>query len=124
MSMEILPDKKTGIPRLIAATGYSWQGLRHAVRYEEAVRLEVIAFFFLLPLALYLGEDAIERVLLVGVLVLVIIVELFNTAIEAIVDRIGVEYHELAGLAKDLGSACVLISLCLTVFVWGMLLLQ
>jgi len=118
-----LPPKKTGIPRLIAATGYSMQGLRYAFRNEEAVRWEMIAFLILAPTALLLGEGAVEKVLLFGCLVLVIVVELLNTAIEAVVDRVGQDFHELSGVAKDLGSACVLISLCLTVFVWGMLLL-
>ena len=119
-----LPPPKKGLARLMAATGYSADGLRAALKNEEAVRLEFAAFAVLAPLGLWLGETTVEKVLLVACLVLVLLVELLNTAIEAVVDRIGPDYHELSKKAKDTGSAAVLISLCLVVFTWGMLLLS
>ena len=114
---------KKGIARLIAATGYSIAGFKAAYKNEEAFRLELFAFIVLAPVALFLGESDIEKVLLLGSLVLVLVAELFNSAIEAVVDRSGDEYHELAGRAKDLGSAAVLVCLLLVLFVWGLLLL-
>ncbi len=114
---------KKGIARLIAATGYSIAGFKAAYKNEEAFRLELFAFFVLTPVALFLGESNIEKVLLLGSLALVLVVELINSAIEAVVDRGGEEDHELAGRAKDLGSAAVLLCLLLVLFVWGVLLL-
>ncbi len=118
-----LPPKKTGLARLIAATGYSMAGFKAAFQNEEAFRLEFFGFLVLAPLALWLGESRVDKVLLIGSLLLVLLVETINSAIEAVVDRGGSEYNELAGRAKDMGSAAVLICLVLTVFVWGMLLL-
>ena len=120
---KLLPHPKTGIARLIAATRYSIAGIKWAFANEEAFRIEAALFIILTPIGLWLGENNVERVMLVGVLVLVVLVELLNTAIEALVDRVGLEYHELSGAAKDIGSATVLISLGLVLFVWGMLLL-
>lgn len=117
------PPPKKGLARLIAATGYSMAGLLAAFRNEEAVRLEVLTFLVLAPLGIWLGETAVEQVLLVGSLVFVIVVELLNTCIETVVDRFGREYHELSRTAKDIGSAAVLVSLGLVVFTWGLLLL-
>ena len=114
---------KKGIARLIAATGYSIAGFKAAYKYEEAGRLELFAFFVLAPVALFLGESNVEKVLLLGSLVLVMVAELINSAIEAVVDRVGEEDHELAGRAKDLGSAAVLLCMLLVLFVWGLLLL-
>ena len=114
---------KKGIARLIAATGYSIAGFKAAYKNEEAFRLEVLAFIVLAPVALFLGESDVDRVLLLGSLALVLIAELLNSAIEAAVDRGGVEYSELAGRAKDMGSAAVLVCLLLALFVWGLLLL-
>ena len=114
---------KKGIARLIAATGYSIAGFKAAYKNEEAFRLELFAFFVLTPVALFLGESNIEKVLLLGSLALVLVVELINSAIEAVVDRGGEEDHELAGRAKDMGSAAVLLCLLLVLFVWGLLLL-
>ena len=116
-------SRKKGIARLIAATGYSIAGFKAAYKNEEAFRLELFAFVVLAPVALFLGESDIEKVLLLGSLVLVLVAELFNSAIEAVVDRSGDEYHELAGRAKDLGSAAVLVCLLLVLLVWGLLLL-
>ena len=114
---------KKGIARLIAATGYSIAGFKAAYKNEEAFRLEVLAFIVLAPVALFLGESDVDRVLLLGSLALVLVAELLNSAIEAAVDRGGVEYSELAGRAKDMGSAAVLVCLLLALFVWGLLLL-
>ena len=116
-------SRKKGIARLIAATGYSIAGFKAAYKNEEAFRIELFAFIVLAPVALFLGESDIEKVLLLGSLVLVLVAELFNSAIEAVVDRSGDEYHELAGRAKDMGSAAVLLCLILVLFVWGLLLL-
>jgi len=106
------------------ATKWSLAGLKAAWQYEQAFRIEIIASLFIVPLALYLGEGAIEQVLMLGAWLLVIIVELLNSAIEATVDRISTEHHELSGRAKDLASAAVL--LCNTTFVgtWAILLLN
>lgn len=114
---------KKGIARLIAATRYSIAGFKAAYKNEEAFRLDVLAFIVLAPVALFLGESDVDRVLLLGSLVLVLVAELLNSAIEAAVDRGGDEYSELAGRAKDMGSAAVLVSLLLVLFVWGLLLL-
>jgi diacylglycerol kinase (ATP) len=104
------------------ATRNSWGGLKGAWREEEAFRQEIVAGFVLVPLALWLGENGIERALLVGSLLVVVIVELVNSSIEATVDRIGPERHTLSGLAKDLGSAAVAVSLLLVVVVWALVL--
>ncbi len=117
------PPAKKGLARLIAAAGYSAAGIRAAFKSEEAVRMEIAAFIVMAPLGLWLGDGAIEKVLLVSCLVFVIVVELLNTAVEAVVDRFGGDYHELSRVAKDIGSAAVFISLGLVIFIWAMLLL-
>lgn len=117
------PARKTGIPRLIAAAGYSAAGLRAAFEQEEAIRMEVAAFVVLAPLALWLGNSDVERVLLIGSVVVVILVELLNTAIENAVDRVGSDYHELSRVAKDIGSAAVMIAMLLVLFTWSVLLM-
>lgn len=117
------PARKTGIPRLIAAAGYSVAGLRAAFEQEEAIRMETAAFVILAPLALWLGSSDVERVLLIGSLVLVILVELLNTAIENAIDRVGSDYHELSRVAKDIGSAAVMITMLLVLFTWSLLLI-
>ena len=119
---EINKPPHRGLHHVLMATLYSWRGLRAAVRYEEAFRLELIAVLFLAPLALWLGQSGVERALLLGSLLLVLIVELVNSAIEAVVDRIGVEHHELSGRAKDIGSAAVFLSLLFVATVWGFIL--
>ncbi len=122
-SSEQVSAPKRGIPRLLAATRYSWAGLKAVFVSEEAFRLEVYCFLFMAPLGLYLGEDSVEKVLLLGSIALLLIVELLNTAIEAVINRIGTEFHELSKLAKDIGSACVLIAIGLVIFTWSMILL-
>lgn len=113
---------KTGLRRLLNAIGYSWAGLCAAYKHESAFRQELWLGLILVPLGLYLGETAIERVLLVGALLLVLIVELLNSAIEASVDRISLEHHLLIKRAKDMGSAAVLLALLNVVLVWVLLL--
>ncbi|WP_435105016.1 diacylglycerol kinase [Arhodomonas sp. AD133] len=98
------------------------RGLRGAWRHESAFRQEVCASLLVLPLAVWLGEDAVQVVLLGASWLLVLITELLNTAVEAVVDRVGEEPHHLAGMAKDVGSAAVFMSLVLATFVWGVLL--
>lgn len=118
-----IPPKRNGIPRLIAATRYSFAGLRSAFATEEAFRLEVFVLIIATPLALYFGQTPIERILLIGSIMLLLIVELLNTAVEAVVDRIGSEYHELSRQAKDIGSAAVFIGMVLVALVWGLILI-
>lgn len=118
MNAPIPVAKNAGIKRLIKATGYSFKGLCYAFRSEAAFRQESMAAAVLIPLALWLDVSPAERILLVMAVVLVLVVELLNTAIEAVVDRVGVEYHLLAGAAKDTGSAAVFLSLLLCVFTW------
>ncbi|MDR0780465.1 MAG: diacylglycerol kinase [Pseudomonadales bacterium] len=112
-----------GLRRICSAMGYSLQGLRSCWRNEAAFRQELLAAVVLLPLGLYLGESGAQKALLVGALMLVLIVEVLNSSIEAVVDRIGHEYHDLSGLAKDLGSAAVMLSLLNVALVWGLVLL-
>ena len=118
------PEGHTGIKRLINATRYSWQGFKAAYHHEEAFRQEIILAIVTLPLGLYLGDNGVERALLIGVILLILIVELLNTGIEAITDRVSTEHHELAGRAKDIGSAAVLLSLVNAAVVWGFVLLN
>ena len=120
--MPKVPVSKTGIARLIAATGYSAAGLRAVFRSEEAFRLEVYALLVLAPLGLWLGKGGVEKSLLVGSLVFVLLMELLNTAIEVVIDRISPDYSDLSGRAKDIGSACVLIAMGQVVMVWGLML--
>lgn len=108
----------TGFQRIVKATGYSLKGLSYAFRHEAAFRQEAVAALVLIPLALLLEVSAVERILLVMAVLLVLVVELLNTGIEAVVDRVGVEYHLLAGVAKDMGSAAVFLSLLFCVFTW------
>jgi len=109
----------TGIRRIFRATRFSAQGLAHAVKNEAAFRQELVLTVLLAPAAWWLGETTIERALLIGVCLLLLIVELLNSAIEAAIDRHGDEYHDLSGQAKDMGSAAVFISLLLVALVWG-----
>jgi diacylglycerol kinase (ATP) len=113
----------TGLQRIVNATRYSLAGLAAAARHEAAFRQELALAAVMVPLGLWLGADAVERVLLVGSVLLVLVVELLNSAIEAVVDRVSLENHELAKRAKDYGSAAVMVALGLVGAVWLLLLL-
>lgn len=112
-----------GPARMLKATKWSLQGLRAAWLHESSFRLEVCLFVVLAPLGWWLGQDGLERALLVGCLMLVLVVELLNSAIEAVIGRYGDEHHELAGRAKDMGSAAVFVAMLNVLVVWGALLL-
>ncbi len=113
---------KTGLRRVWNAFHYSRAGLHAAYRHEDAFRQEVLLALVLVPLAIWLGEGAVERALLIGCVLLVLIVELINSAIEATVDRISLDRHPLAKRAKDIGSAAVMIALLNAVLVWALVL--
>ena len=124
MSDPVSPYKgKTGLARIVNAAGYSWAGLTAAFRHEDAFRQESVLALLLIPLALYLGETGIERALMIGAVLGVLIVELLNSALEAAVDRISLERHLLIKRAKDMGSAAVMIALVNVVAVWALVLL-
>jgi diacylglycerol kinase (ATP) len=115
-------DKMKGVERLLRAFGSSGKGLAGAFREEAAFRQELLFACIALPLALWLGHSGVERALLAAPVLLILIVELLNSAIEATVDRISLERHVLAGLAKDIGSAAVLMSFILLGTVWLLVL--
>lgn len=115
-------EKNKGFNRLWKALGYSGKGLVGVWKTEAAFRQEVMLAAVLIPLALWLDISPVERVLLLSSVMLVLIVELMNSAIEAVVDRIGLERHPLSGKAKDQGSAAVLLSLCVVALTWGIIL--
>lgn len=117
-----MANNTTGFTRIIKAAGYSWKGVRAAWINEAAFRQEAVAVILAIAIACWLDVDAITRVLLIGSVALVMIVEILNSAIEAVVDRIGTEMHELSGRAKDMGSAAVLMSILLALATWGLLL--
>jgi diacylglycerol kinase (ATP) len=111
----------TGVRRIVNATFFSLAGLRAAWQHEAAFRQEVMLAAVLIPTGMWLGRTAVERALLIGSCLLVLVVELLNSGIEAIVDRVGLEPHRLSGQAKDLGSAAVFVSLTLVLVVWGLI---
>jgi diacylglycerol kinase (ATP) len=111
-------QKNKGFKRLLLAGVYALNGIRAALRYEAAFRQEALLALVMLPLAFWLDVSRVERVLLIGVTLLVLIVELLNSALEAIVDRVGTDYNLLSGRAKDMGSGAVLLALLLWIYVW------
>ncbi|HCO11042.1 MAG TPA: diacylglycerol kinase [Gammaproteobacteria bacterium] len=117
-----VPAKKKGLARIWAATVYSAEGLRACFRSEEAFRIESILSVFLIPLAFILGETALETTMLLFPIVLVLLVELLNSAVEAVVDRVSLDYHELSKKAKDIASGAVFISLMTFLLIWSVLL--
>lgn len=117
-----MPAKKKGLARIWAATVYSAEGLRACFRSEEAFRIESILSVFLIPLAVILGETALETAMLLFSIVLVLLVELLNSAIEAVVDRVSLDYHELSKKAKDIASGAVFVSLMTFLLIWSVLL--
>ena len=114
------PDN-IGIRRILRATKFSAQGLAQAWQHEAAFRQELVLVLLLVPVAAWLGQTALERAVLIGCCLIVLIVELINSAIEAAIDRHGDEHHELSGRAKDMGSAAVFVSLFLVAVVWGLI---
>ena len=115
---------KTGLRRLWNAFGYSFAGFRAAYKHEDAFRQEVLLAFILIPLAFWLPAGILGKALMVSSVLLVIIVELLNSAIEATVDRISLENHDLAKRAKDIGSSAVLVSLINVIVTWGLVWYQ
>ncbi|WP_337061483.1 diacylglycerol kinase [Serratia marcescens] len=119
-----MANQATGLTRIIKAAGYSYKGLSAAWQHEAAFRQELVVTLLAIILAVWLDVGAIARILLIGSVALVMIVEILNSAIEAVVDRIGSEHHELSGRAKDMGSAAVSLAIALALFVWGAVLWQ
>ncbi|RPH26729.1 diacylglycerol kinase [Buttiauxella warmboldiae] len=119
-----MASSTTGFTRIIKAAGYSWKGIKAAWLNEAAFRQEGVCAVIAIAIACWLDVDPITRILLIGSVVLVMIVEILNSAIEALVDRVGTDYHELSGRAKDMGSAAVLIAILLAVVTWITLLWQ
>ncbi|MDX7988380.1 diacylglycerol kinase [Xenorhabdus sp. 12] len=117
-----MANQSTGLTRIIKAAGYSAKGIKAAWQNEAAFRQESVAAITGIIIAFSLDFGVIERILLISSVILVVIVEILNSAIEAIVDRIGSEYHELSGRAKDMGSAAVLFTILLALFIWGIIL--
>jgi len=114
---------KSGISRLIDACGYSWLGYKAAFKNEAAFREELFLGALLLPVAIIYAESNVELALLIGSLLLVLIVEILNSGLEAVVDRISDEHHELSGRAKDLGAAAVMTALINVIVIWCIILL-
>ena len=108
--------------RILKATQWSLQGLRAAWLHESSFRLEVYLLVVAVPLGLWLGQTGVERALLLGSCLLVLAMELLNSAVEAVIERYGAEHHELAGRAKDMGSAAVFVTMMNVLLVWGLIL--
>ena len=117
-----MPNQTTGLNRIIKAAGYSYAGFKAALQHEAAFRQEVLLCCLFIPAAMFIGETGVQRALLTAVCLLVLVVELINSAIEAIVDRVGSEHHVLSGRAKDMGSAAVTLSLCTAGITWLLIL--
>lgn len=118
-----MKNEATGLARLISATRFSIAGLKATFQSEQAFRQEVIVFFLLVPLAIIIADNSIEFALLSASILLLLIVELLNTGIEHVVDRIGADYHELSGKAKDAGSAAVLLTVLFVLIIWGSIII-
>jgi diacylglycerol kinase (ATP) len=112
----------TGFTRIVKASQYSWQGLRAAYKHEAAFRQELWASLILIPTGLWLGQNGVEKALLTATVLLLLLVEILNSSIEAVIDRIGDEHHDLAERAKDMGSAAVAIAIVLLITVWILVL--
>ena len=119
-----MTNQVTGLRRIINAAGYSWKGYKAAWQHEAAFRQEALLAIFGTVIALLLPVSVLAKLVLIGSMVLVIIVELLNSAIEAVVDRFGEEWHTLCGRAKDMGSAAVLLALLWSLAVWIALLVE
>lgn len=112
-----------GLKRIVKAMRYSWQGFTAAYQHEEAFRQELLLSIILLPIGFLLGETGIEKALLIGSVLLLPLVEIINSALEAVVDRFGEEHHELSGRAKDMGSAAVFLAIVNMITIWVLVLL-
>lgn len=112
---------KTGLKRIIDASLYSWLGIKAALKHEAAFRQELFLGIIMTPIAIIYAKTSIELALLMGSLFLVLIVELLNSAVEAVVDRISDEHHVLSGRAKDLGAAAVMFALINVIVIWGVI---
>ena len=115
--------ENTGLKRIYNAFFYSLKGFKATFQNEEAFRQELLLSVVLIPIALWLGQNGLEKAILIFPIILVLIVELLNTGIEVLVDRVGRERHELSGMAKDIGSAAVMLSLLNVLIVWLLVLL-
>ncbi len=115
--------KQRGLMRFWLATKYSWKGAKAAYREEPAFQYEVHAAVVLVPLAIWLAESFAGATVMIASVLFVMLVELINSALEAVVDRIGPERHELSGRAKDLGSAAVFLAICIAILVWTAVLI-
>lgn len=116
------PANNHGLKRIFRATGFSMKGLNSAWKHEAAFRQEAVLALLMIPLAVYLDVAKTEKLLLIATVFIVIITELLNSAIEAVVDRVGNEIHPLSGQAKDIASAAVFISLCLCGLTWAVVI--
>jgi len=114
----------TGIKRIVNAAGYSWLGLKAAYKHESAFRQELWSAVILIPLGYYLGQDWTDKAALISSVLFVLVVELLNSGIEAVVDRIGDEPHTLSGRAKDMGSAAVLLAIIIAAIVWAAVIIE
>ena len=114
----------TGLTRIFNAAGYSWLGLKAAYKHESAFRQELWLAIIMIPLGAYIGETLTAKAILITSVLFVLVVELLNSSIEAVVDRIGHEPHALSGRAKDMGSAAVMISLVMTALIWAAVIIE
>ena len=122
VTLHSMPGRTLDPRRIVTATRHSFAGLRDAFRDEAAFRQELLLGAILVPIAVWLGDNGLQRALMIAVLLQVLIVELLNSAIEAVVDRFGPEHHNLSRRAKDIASAAVFISLIAVPIVWGLVL--
>jgi len=116
--MQMAKAGATGITRIINAAGYSWLGFKAAYKNEAAFRQELWLAIILIPAGIYLGETLLDKAILICSVLFVLVVELLNSAIESVVDRIGDEHHELSGRAKDMGSSAVFLAITITIIIW------
>jgi diacylglycerol kinase (ATP) len=112
-------EGKAGVGRIIKAAGYSINGIKACWQHEAAFRQEVALFVILFPASFFVAQSAVQWILLISPLLLVLMLEVINSAIESVVDRIGPEHHELSGRAKDMSSASVMFCLILMALTWG-----
>ena len=124
MEPTVNKPEPNGIRHIYDGLGYSMKGLRAAFRYEESFRIELIFGLFLFPVGIWLGDNGVERLLLLLPLLLVLLVELLNSAIETTVDRIGSEHHPLSGRAKDIGSAACFLAQMTVLLSWSLILFE